>query len=180
MSKHIKEMLWDPGFLVTWALSAQPQTMLQHMWGEAVLTGTTQNQALSTLHTEVQGPPSRFFCSWKFQHQHKSMIPSGFGFGGTEFTEEQPQLNPCTEEKQTPNSGDGPFFPLIKQDPQDWNALGTPISLQHSAADKTAKVIWWFANKRFLLWISQRALIPSKVYNKVKWGKTGKKLWHEH
>lgn len=48
MSKHIKEML-----VITWALSAQPQPKPQRMQGEAVLMGTTQNQALNTLHTET-------------------------------------------------------------------------------------------------------------------------------
>lgn len=67
------------------------------------------------------------------------MIPSGFG--DTEFTEEQPQLKHCTEEKETPDSGDRSFSPLIKGDPQDWNALGIQISFQHSAADKSAKVL---------------------------------------
>lgn len=95
----------------------------------------------------------------------KSMIPSGFWFWRHEVHWEQPQLNHRTEEKQTPDCGDGSFFLLIKQ---DWNALRIQISLQHCAADKSAKVIYWFANKRFLARFSQKALILSKVYNQVK------------
>lgn len=107
------------------------------------------------------------------------------GFEDARLTEERPQQraachlglgsNAAQKKSKHPRSGYGSFLPLITRGPQECDAQDTDIP--------SALCIWWrckgdlifcICKRRFLACFSQRAFIPGKVCNKVKWGKKRK------
>lgn len=110
---------------------------------------------LNAFDTEVWSPPSHFLADTNCDINARVQYHLASGFEDTRLTEEQPQQltacylglgsNAAQKKSKHPRSGYGSFLPLIKQGPQEHDALRIQASLQHSASDEGAKVIWYSA-----------------------------------